>query len=359
MKLSPPSAKQRAGISLSIQPWLLGLGLFTLLPATTARAFTTTANTNVTVLVSDYGYNPEHRKIVNYRGTNAVNSFTVKRAADGATVFTGPLAPVTGDFGACEQGDFSSVRTEGEYFIQIGNETSFRTFRIRPHLWDNLQQLSAWYYFGLRRIGEDNVMGNLGDCDGTHWDDARYNPAYGTGYRYIGTAWGDGDDFRIYPSASLVVAQYCALKETRPFWDNNDWIYSQVRWGLDGTLSFLDEDGLLHWRGRLGRTSRGKSAAHVPGSLKGRLCLPFYGGGSGRSPEPGKLVSEWHCWRVHGHRDDFRNGHLPGAVCYGGDERDHPGRQPHQSESFGGDEGNALSRPRESHEFELVHPKWR
>ncbi|RAV05041.1 hypothetical protein [Paenibacillus sp. YN15] len=41
------------------------------------------------------------------------------------------------------------------------------------------------------------------------------------------------------------MAQYCLLKETKPFWDKTDWIYEQVRWSLDGVLTFLGKNGLL------------------------------------------------------------------------------------------------------------------
>jgi hypothetical protein len=67
----------------------------------------------------------------------------------------------------------------------------------------------------------------------------------GEGWRYIGRSFCDGDDRRVYPSVSLVVAQYCQLKRTQPFGDEADWVYDQVRWGLDGAVSFLDKDGIL------------------------------------------------------------------------------------------------------------------
>jgi hypothetical protein len=92
------------------------------------------------------------------------------------------------------------------------------------------------------------VVGNLGDFRLVNWEHGRLTtPRDGTRYKYIGRAWGDGNDGRIYPSASLVVAQYCALAETKPFWDSGDWIYAQVRWGLDGALSFLEKDGMLKY----------------------------------------------------------------------------------------------------------------
>ena len=203
------------------------------------------ADTSVKVLVSQYGFNPEHPKVVNYKGE--ADKFMLKRAGDDVVVHTGALRPVSGDFGNFQQGDFSEFHTPGDYYIQIRNDRSPGTFAIAPQFWDNLQKYSAWYYFGLRRLGEDNVMGNFGDYRLVNWEHGRFRTPQGDKYKYIGRAWGDGNDGRIYPSASLVVAQYCALKETNPFWDRGDWIYSQVRWGLDGALSFLEKDGLLHW----------------------------------------------------------------------------------------------------------------
>jgi hypothetical protein len=203
------------------------------------------ADLGVKVLVSQYGFNPEHPKLVHYKGE--ADQFLVKKSEDGTTVHTGRLTAVEGDFGRFMQGDFSDFRTPGDYYIQIGSDRSPGSFTIAPNLWDNLQKCSAWYFFGVRRMGEDNVMGNLGDFRLVNWEHGRMRSKDGDRYKYIGRAWADGDDGRIYPSCSLVVAQYCELKETNPFWDKGDWIYSQVRWGLDGALSFLEKDGLLRF----------------------------------------------------------------------------------------------------------------
>lgn len=193
------------------------------------------------VLVCQYGYHPEHPKLVHF--PTAATEFSVHCTSSGRAVFLGLLHPVHGDFGTFWRGDFTALTEPGNYYISIGNERSPGTFRIGEGIWDNLQKCVAWYYFGLRRMGEDNVMGNLGDYRLVGWEGARIASKDGDRYKYLGTSWADGDDGRIYPSASLVVAQYCALKETNPAWDRSDWIYSQVRWGLDGALSFLEKNG--------------------------------------------------------------------------------------------------------------------
>lgn len=196
-----------------------------------------------TVQASQYGYHPDHKKEVFYTGAGTSTTFEVRKASDNSAVFTGSLVTKTGDFGTVKVGDFSSFTTEGEYYIQIGTERTFRTFEIKANLWDEYQRMIAMNFFAVRRAGEDNLMGNLGDFRYCRWDDAK--GLAGKGYKYIGRAWLDGDDLRTYASCSLVVAQYCELKRTSPFWDTNDWIYNQVRWGLDGALSFLDEDGVI------------------------------------------------------------------------------------------------------------------
>lgn len=207
------------------------------------------AATDVRVWVSQFGYNPEHPKTVTC--PSQADRFEVRRAADDEVVFTGELRKVAGDFGTFWQGDFTAFRETGDFYVRIGGERSFGSFRIAPHRWDDLQKGIAWHYFGVRRMGEDNVMGYLGDFRFVNWEHGLIERPSGPIYKYIGRAWADGDDGRVYPSASLVVAQYCALKDTAPFWDRGDWIYSQVRWGLDGALSFLEKDGsvryLLHF----------------------------------------------------------------------------------------------------------------
>jgi|GEM_PF-2658611 len=193
------------------------------------------------VLICQYGFHPEHPKLVHFPAAAA--AFEVRSAVSGLAVFTGPLLEFRGDFGTFWRGDFTALTEPGEYYVTIENERSPGSFRISKGLWDNLQKCSAWHYFGLRRMGEDNVVGNLGDYRLVGWEGARIAAEDGDRYKYLGTAWADGDDGRIYPSASLIVAQYCALKETDPAWDGSDWIYSQVRWGLDGALSFLEKNG--------------------------------------------------------------------------------------------------------------------
>ena len=197
----------------------------------------------VRIWYSQYGYAPEHPKVV----TTAldVERFTIHRASDDQVVFSGDLRPLGQGW---RQGDFSALRTPGTYRLRIGGETGPGTFVIAEQRWDDLLKASAWYYFGLRRIGEDNVMGNLGDDRLVNWEHARIIGDDGESrYKYIGSAWGDGGDGRTYASCSLVVAQYCALQDTHPTWDRGDWIYRQVRWGLDGALSFLEKDGTLRW----------------------------------------------------------------------------------------------------------------
>lgn len=199
---------------------------------------------DVRVHVSHYGYHPEHeKKVICAADLSAAHEFELVDAALEQTVFRGPLEVVKDDFGTWRIGDFSAWNREGEYYVRIGGERSFGTFRIRANLWDEYQKMIALHYFGIRRIGEDNVIGNGGALHGVRWDDARL--PNGEGWRYVGKSFADGNDRRLYPSVSLIVAQYCLLKRTQPFWDSGDWIYEQVRWGLDGALSFLDKDGIL------------------------------------------------------------------------------------------------------------------
>jgi hypothetical protein len=224
--------------------WRLALVLIALLgalPAADPPSWWDVAD--VRIWYAQHGYAPEHPKVV----TTALTAerFRIERAADGQEVFTGELRAIDRGW---RQGDFTAFRTPGTYRIRIGDESGPGTFIIAPHRWDDLLQASAWHYFGLRRMGEDNVVGNLGDERLVNWEHARIVDAGGVSrYKYIGRAWGDGDDGRTYASCSLVVTQYCALYDTNPIWDRGDWIYLQVRWGLDGALSFLEKDGTLRW----------------------------------------------------------------------------------------------------------------
>jgi hypothetical protein len=199
---------------------------------------------NVKVLVSQFGYHPEHKKkvVYLYDGSTNADTFELFDVAKNRVVYMGRLKTVEDDFGRVQTGDFTDWTDEGEYFIRIGNDRSYRTFRIQTDLWGEYQRLIALQYFGARRVGEDSIVGDYGDTIAVRWDDAR--SADGS-YRYIGKGFADGDDLRRFANASLLVAQYCMLKHTEPYWDSSDWIYNQVRWGLDGVLSFLGKDGLL------------------------------------------------------------------------------------------------------------------
>jgi hypothetical protein len=198
---------------------------------------------DVGIWYAQHGYEPDHPKVV----TTALTAerFIIERSADGQEMFAGELRPIDRGW---RQGNFTAFRTPGTYRIRIGDQTGPGTFTIAPHRWDDLLQASAWHYFGVRRMGEDSVVGNLGDERLVNWEHASVLDADGTSrYKYIGRAWGDGDDGRTYASCSLVVAQYCALQDTNPTWDRCHWIYQQVRWGLNGALSFLEKDGTLRW----------------------------------------------------------------------------------------------------------------
>lgn len=217
----------------------LALSAIAIIPFTLTAADARDHAKGVTVLVSQAGYNIDAPKIVS--STVAGTSFTVVNALTGATVYTGTLAPKSGDLGTVYQGDFTGFKTPGTYYVKVGAARSYGNFPIDAQVWDRMIQLNALHYFGLRRMGEDNIVGNLGEYRLVGWEGARtYNRA-----KHIGRAWADGDDGRVYSSCSLVVAQYCNFADTKPAWDNGDWIYQQVRWGLDGALTFLGKGGEL------------------------------------------------------------------------------------------------------------------
>jgi hypothetical protein len=203
------------------------------------------ANVLVKVFISQYGYNPEHPKVVSC--PFKADEFVIIDSKNNKAVYIGKLNENFGDLGTYWQGDFTEFSITGEYFVKISQHRSPGSFRIQPHLWDNLIKYSAWYYYGVRRMGEDNIMGHQGDFRLVNWEHGRICSPKGDQYKYIGKSWGDGDDGRVYANSSLTIAQYCALKDSDPFWDHQDWIYSQVRWGLDGTLSFLEKDGFLKY----------------------------------------------------------------------------------------------------------------
>lgn len=134
---------------------LLILNLASLSAAEPPRRWDTS---EVQVWYAQHWYAPEHPKGV----TTALTAerFRIERDEDGQDVFAGEWRPI--DRGL-RQGDFTAFRTPGTYRIRIGDETGPGPFSIADYRWDDLLQAPSWHCFGLRRMGEDNVVSKLDD----------------------------------------------------------------------------------------------------------------------------------------------------------------------------------------------------
>lgn len=198
------------------------------------------------VAISQYGYNPEHRKTVSYVGSAAtfdIYNATTNTPVSGWTAK--PLVAKTDGLAATpvtvSQGDFSAFVAEGSYYVKVGADKSL-PFAIKAHLWDDLVPAIAHHYFTQRRQGEDNVGGNFGDFRLVEWNGVKTVRAE---HRDISHGFGDGGDGRIYASQGLVAAEFCNMWEKNRAWDKGDWIYEQIKWAVQGCCEFLEKNGNL------------------------------------------------------------------------------------------------------------------
>jgi len=193
------------------------------------------------VLTNHVGYPPAAAKFCLMEG-GEVRPFTITDTRNNKTVFQGEMRPHEGAFGVYLIGDFSKVKKEGRYRVEVGNEQSAR-FEISTNIYDDAIRKCVTY-FSVQRCGP-STTGYVAPC---HVDDGRRLDA-GSGWnmkphRDVSGGWHDACDFRKWVEFTIHgMIGLCKVSELlNPEWDNGQ-ILEELRWGNRYFLNMQNESG--------------------------------------------------------------------------------------------------------------------
>jgi hypothetical protein len=191
----------------------------------------------MTLYANHLGFTPSSAKYC-LLGGPLETSFEVKELTSAKTVFQGSMQLAPGDIGIYTLGDFSDLRTPGEYFLEAGRERSF-PFRIGEQVYEKtLQDILG--YFRLQRCG-DTQTGWNGPChldDGLRADTRQRQDVEG--------GWHDANDLRKWVSATLFgMLGLLRLAEASPPGWHSAVIVDELRWGNRYFLKMQEPAGYI------------------------------------------------------------------------------------------------------------------
>ncbi len=276
-------------------------------PASRADAAIPGATLQKYIMVDQFGYRPDDDKVAvlvdPQVGFNASDSYTpgstlqVRRASDDEVVFAG--TPKIWNNGATQEKsgdrgwwfDFSSVTTEGDYYIYDveGNYKSYE-FRIATDVYDEILKaaIRTFYY---QRIGTPHLAEHAGAAFadgpafvGPHQDTQarnvfdRNNPAT---EKDLSGGWMDAGDFNKYPTfTAQPINELLSAYEQKPDIFTDDYnipesgngipdVLDEVMWELDWLKKMQESDGGVLMKmgapseGRIGEFSQPPSASTI------------------------------------------------------------------------------------------------
>ena len=190
------------------------------------------------IFINQVGYLPSDSKIVfvSKAAKGSAEEFSVIEKVSGKKAFTGLLTAAPDDAesgGGYFTGDFSSLQTGGEYFVQVGENESF-CFKLADNVYDDIA-LSTLKYFTDSRCGQ-------GIC---HTGTAEI---YGSGEKKnVQGGWHDAGDYGRYVVAGTKTVMDLLLaykKYPENFKGFN--LLGEVRFELEWLLQMQREDGAVY-----------------------------------------------------------------------------------------------------------------
>lgn len=187
-----------AGLALLAGPALLVL--YTLVwplgHVTASKAGLATQNfsqASAYLRLNQAGYHPDDAKVAIAAAASVLNGdFTVARASDGATVFTGTIGPDQGAWGAFSHHhplDFSTLTTTGTYRVRLPSGATSPTFAIGDAAYNGLADLSR-RFFAVQRSGDTHPDGHAP----SHLNDAPLSTDTNQ-HRDVTGGWYDAGDY--------------------------------------------------------------------------------------------------------------------------------------------------------------------
>lgn len=149
---------------------------------------------NVGLLVNQVGYVPASGKTFVTKGL-LTGKFDVINLETQKVVYSGNMKPAKGDFGEYSTGDFSTITTEGHYYIKSDTLRSY-AFAVSGNVYQKQIDMITGY-FSLQRCGS-STTGFLSPChldDGIRLDNGKHQDVAG--------GWHDASDLRKWVGATI------------------------------------------------------------------------------------------------------------------------------------------------------------
>ena len=195
------------------------------------------------IFINQIGYRPADNKtvfvseaMVTGPESSHDEGFTVCTKAEGKSIFIGKLTAVPEDKMSGDgyyTGDFSAVKTAGEYYIKIGRNTSF-SFKISENVYDEVALLTL-KYFTDSRCGQGVCHTGVAEV-------------YGTGEKKnVQGGWHDAGDYGRYTVAGTkaVMDLLMAYKKCPQKFSDFD-LLGEARFELEWLLQMQREDGAVY-----------------------------------------------------------------------------------------------------------------
>ena len=194
------------------------------------------------IFINQVGYKPNDSKnvLVSLNAKGEENEFVVyqknKGKTDDQVVFTGALVAAPEDEqsgGGYFTGDFSAIKTDGNYYIRVGENQSF-DFKISENVYNDVA-LSTLKYFTDSRCGQGICHTGIAEV-------------YGTGEKKnVQGGWHDAGDYGRYVVAGTkaIMDMLLAYKKCPEKFTDFD-LLDEVRFELEWLLQMQREDGAVY-----------------------------------------------------------------------------------------------------------------
>ena len=190
------------------------------------------------IFINQIGYRPLDNKnvFVSKNAKGDANEFSLCEKKSGKVVFTGSLIAAPDDEqsgGGYFTGDFSSVQTDGEYYISVGGERSF-DFKISDKVYEDVA-FSTLKYFTDSRCGQGICHTGTAEIYGT--DESKN----------VQGGWHDAGDYGRYVVAGTkaVMDLLLAYKKCPEKFADFD-LLGEVRFELEWLLQMQRDDGAVY-----------------------------------------------------------------------------------------------------------------
>jgi endoglucanase len=229
--------------------------------AVAGAALASAADVTPAIHVDQVGYLPLAPKIAIVAAAAPATTFTVRRAADDRTVFTGNLSdPANDDLSgdSVQAADFSALRGQGEFYLDVPGVGRSYTFTVAGNAFSRAFYLAMRGYYGQRcttavDLGPEFPSYRHAAC---HLTGAYHSSSGKTGAHASVGGWHDAGDYGRYvvnsgiSTGTLLWAfemyrdRLEAIRLNLPESGNGvPDMLNEIRWNLNWMLSMQDGDG--------------------------------------------------------------------------------------------------------------------